>query len=329
MENTTTPQAPVRKKDFRNVIYILLTTGLLGSLGYIWYDKTRQKQDIQKSQEQLLAASAGKDDIQQDYNVALSRMDSMATEGSSKDARINDLETEIKNKKSEINSLMAVKNRSEKEKATLRSKINELNGLITERNNRITELEAQNLELNNENQVVKTERDQVKSELETSKADNERVKTEKKAVEDQVDIGSTLSAFNFNITGIEEKRKGREKETTKAKRVDKLRISFDLDANRITTSGKKQLYILVTGPDGKPVTVEALGSGKFTTREEGEKFFTSQLDVDYVKGERKPVSFDWKQNTDFQKGDYQIEVYQNGFKIGNGKVTLRKSGLFG
>jgi hypothetical protein len=33
--------------------------------------------------------------------------------------------------------------------------------------------------------------------------------------------------------------------------------------------------------------------------------------------------------SDFQKGDYKIEIYHNGFKIGEGTRTLKKGGLFG
>jgi hypothetical protein len=326
-ENTAGFTAAPKKTDYRNLVYILLTGGLLGSLGYIWWDKTQQKEKEKEQQAITLADNAKDGRMEAEYNAALIRLDSISADNTSKDAKISSLEDQIKATKREINSLMGIKNKSEKEKSALRAEINKLNGLISERNNRILELEAQNKQLGEENQIVKTERDQVRSELEISRTDHDKTRGEKKVLEDQVDVGSTLSAYNFNITGVNEKKKGREKTTSTAKRVDKLRISFDLDANRITTSGKKQLYVLVTGPDGNPVTVEALGSGKFTTREEGEKFYTSMMDVDYMQGEKKPVSFDWRQD-DFLKGDYKVEVYQNGFKIGQGKVTFKKGGLF-
>ena len=46
-----------------------------------------------------------------------------------------------------------------------------------------------------------------------------------------------------------------------------------------------------------PVAVEALGSGKFSTREGQEKVYTQKLDVNYVQNKRQTISFDWKQNT--------------------------------
>ena len=128
--------------------------------------------------------------------------------------------------------------------------------------------------------------------------------------------------------GVNERKNGKEKETTTAKRVDKLRITFDLDENRITTSGSKELYVSIAGPDGSPIAVEALGSGKFTTRDGVDKFFTHKIEINYTQGQRQTVSFDWKQNTNFATGNYKIEVFQNGFKIGEGICTFKKGGLF-
>ena len=156
----------------------------------------------------------------------------------------------------------------------------------------------------------------------------ESAKTSIKEKEDLINVGSTLHAANFNIMGVNERKNGKEKETTTAKRVDKLRITFDLDENRITTSGSKELYVSISGPDGSPIAVEALGSGKFTTRDGVDKFFTHKIEINYTQGQRQTVSFDWKQNTNFATGNYKIEVFQNGFKIGEGICTFKKGGLF-
>ena len=116
--------------------------------------------------------------------------------------------------------------------------------------------------------------------------------------------------------------------TTTAKKVDKLRISFDLDENMITQSGQKELYIVITGPDGIPIALDEQGSGKFSTREGDEKVFTTKLDINYTQNKRQTVSFDWKQNSNFATGNYKIEVYNNGFKVGEGLKPLKKGGLF-
>ena len=87
------------------------------------------------------------------------------------------------------------------------------------------------------------------------------------------DFATEIEApFNFNIVGLHE-RGSKEKETTTARKVDKLRITFDLE-NRIAPSGSKEIFVCITAPDGTQVAVEALGSGKFVTRDGVEKLFT-------------------------------------------------------
>lgn len=321
--------APARKRDSRYIIYALLTTGLIASLGYIWYNKTQEKDKDKQQEQQLVASNIKATEVESDYKAALIRLDSITAMNTSLNAEITDKDGTISKLRGEIETLMRKDRRDEKEEAALRSKITMLNAKIREYEERVAKLEEDNKVLTEENTVVKTERDQVRSELETTRGDLEQTKTVKKQLEDQVDVGSTLNASNFNIVGINEKRNGKEKEADRVNKVDKLRISFDLDENRITTSGKKNIYVSITAPDGTPVTVEALGSGKFNTRSEGEKFYTNMVEVDYVQGEKKSVQFDWKQNSDFQKGDYQVEVYQNGFKIGKGKVNIKKKSFLG
>ena len=64
------------------------------------------------------------------------------------------------------------------------------------------------------------------------------------------------------------------------------------------------------------------------TRTDGDKSFTAKIPVDYTQGQRKPVQHSIRQE-DFQTGNYKIEIYHNGFKIGEGVRSLKKGGLFG
>ena len=72
-----------------------------------------------------------------------------------------------------------------------------------------------------------------------------------------------------------------------------IRISFVIDENRITPSGTKDFYVVVTAPDGKIITEGA----NFTTREEGSRPYTNKVSVNYEQNKVIPVSFDWKQKT--------------------------------
>jgi hypothetical protein len=85
---------------------------------------------------------------------------------------------------------------------------------------------------------------------------------------------------------------------------------------------------MVTAPDGKVISDPSMGSGTLTTRTDGDKPYTSKVSIQYDQNTRKNVQIPL-QESDFQKGDYKIEIYHNGFKIGEGTRTLKKGGLFG
>ncbi|HAO04575.1 MAG TPA: hypothetical protein DCQ15_07825, partial [Chitinophagaceae bacterium] len=182
-------------------------------------------------------------------------------------------------------------------------------------------LQGEKIQLTQEKEFVTKQRDRARKDLDSAE-------TVIKTKDDLIDVGSTLHVSNFNIVGVNEKGSSKEKPTTKAKKVDKLRITFDLDENRITSSGTKELYVIITSPDGSPISVEALGSGTFVTREGESKPYTKKINVEYIKSQKKTVSFDWKQNNNFQTGNYKIEVFNNGFKVGEAYRPLKKGGLF-
>jgi len=200
--------------------------------------------------------------------------------------------------------------------------------LITELNDKISNLEQEVARLTQENQQLTADKTQLTQDKDKLTQDLQTTTTAKQDLEKKVDIASTLNASNIAITPVKDKKNGQEKMTTTAKKVDKLIISFDVN-NRIAQTGQTDVYVCITGPDGKPISVPALGSGSFTTRDEGDKVFTAKVPVDIEAGKTKSVQFAWKQNTPFQIGSYKIEIYHNGFKIGEGTKELKKGGIFG
>jgi hypothetical protein len=321
-ESTSSTNPRQQKKDWRTLLSIPLIIALLGTWGYIIWDKSKTKDEIQKKDFQYSAVISEKDTLQSLLEEATMRYDILKTTNAKNDSTITSKDRNIAAKKAQIQSILSKQHATAAELKQAKEMIASLNTDIADYKAQVELLKGQNVVLTQEKEVVTKERNKVRQEYDSAK-------TVIKQREDIIDVGSTLHAANFTILGIEDKRNGKEKETTKAKKVDKIRISFDLDENRIATSGTKDLYILVTAPDGKPIAVEALGSGMFTTREGDQKSYTQKVNVNYSQGQKQRVSFDWKQNSPYTTGDYKIEVYHNGFKIGEGTRHFKKGGLFG
>ena len=307
--------------NMRGILTVTLVAALLGTWGYIIWDKNNVKETLQQKETVIASTSNQRDELQKDLEDATMRYDMLKTSNSKKDSTISSKDREIEEKKSRIQTLLSKVNATAAELQEAKGLINSLNGDIEGYKTTIETLQGQKIQLAQEKAVVTQQRDRIQKDFDSTTV----VVRQKESV---IDIGSTLHASNFNIIGVNEKNNGKEKVTSTAKRVDKLRISFDLDENMITQSGQKELYIVITGPDGNPIALEEQGSGKFNTREGEEKTYTQKLDVNYTQNKRQTVSFDWKQNSSLGTGNYKIEVYNNGFKVGEGVRPLKKGGLF-
>ncbi len=318
---SATPQFQEPKRDNRGLIYGILIAALLGTWGYIIYDKSRTKEVIQQKDVQYAALDSSKTLVQKEYEEALLRLDGMTSSNSRLDSLVKTKDKDLEGLKSRIKGLVGKQNATAKDLNEARSLVKELNGKIDGYLSEIERLQGENQTLTAEKATLTTQ----KAELETSLSTTQ---TEKAAAEEKVNIGQTLHASTFKISPINEKGNGKEKSTSSAKKADNLRISFDLDENMIAETGPKDLYVLVTDPAGNVISEEGLQSGTFTTRKDGEKKFTNKVSVDYEQGARKNVSFDLKQTEKYVPGNYKVEVYNNGFKIGESTITLKKGGLF-
>jgi predicted nucleic acid-binding Zn-ribbon protein len=319
---SATPQSQPPKKDFKNLIIGLLAAGFLGTWGYLLYNNNKNEQTHQTDQSQIAKVTDEKGQIQKNFDDALVRLDSLTGNNNKLQTQLTSANSDIAKKKAEIRNILR------KDHATA-AELNKAKELISELNNKISDLEKQVQDLTNQNTQLTAEKTQLTQDKEKLTQDLQTTTTEKQDLAKKVDVASTLNATNIAITPYHDRKNGKEKITTTAKRVDKLVISFDVN-NRIAQSGQTDVYVCITGPDGKQITDQALGSGTFTSREDGDKPYTAKVPVDIEAGKTKSVQFAWKQQSgsDFLKGVYKIEIYHNGFKIGEGTRELKKGGLF-
>lgn len=316
--SVTTPEKE-SQKNIKNLIIGLLIAGILVMGGFMIFNHSQSDQYLQTQETELAKAITEKSDLQSSFDASLARLDSMTTTNTDLQAKLSERDNEIAKMKTEIRGILNKKNASSSELQRAKKLIAELNGQINTMQEQIAFLTNENDSLKSEREVLRAEKVVLIRNLDSTSEVNTNL-THK------VDIGSTLNASNISITPVKVKNNGKEKVKTVAKRVDKLVVSFDVK-NRIIQSGTTDLYVVVVGPDGQPVT-DAAGSGTFTTREEGEKSFTAKLPVDLETAKTKNVEFGFAPGNHFKQGSYIIKIYQNGFLIGQGKQDLRKGGLF-
>jgi len=316
--NFPTPPAPVAKSNnYKNAVIGVLAAGLIAVSGYLVYAKNDSSKTIQQQETTIAKVTTEKSDVQANFDASLARLDSMQSVNKGLEGNLTAKNEEIAKVKAEIRSILNKKNATAAELSRAKT-------LIASLNEKITSMEADIAQLKQDNQLLTNDNVVLKQEKETLTKDLTATKEVKQELEKKVDIASTLNASNIVITPINVKSNGKEKVSTTAKRVDKFVVSFDVD-NRIVQPGTTDVYVVVLGPDGKAINT---GAETFTTREEVAMPFTAKMPVDLETAKKKNVEFAFVPGTNFVQGNYTVQIYQNGFLIGQGTKELKKGGLF-
>lgn len=323
MSTSNTPLATIdnqpKNKSYKNAIIGVLSLALVATAGFLAYDRSNKNAKIDQQQVQIATVTTEKSNLQSSFDASLARLDSMGTVANGLNAELATKNAEIAKNKEEIRSILNKKNATAAELGRAKKLIASLNEKITGMEQEIAKLTEENRVLGEEKVTLTAEKEKLTQDLTTTTGIKEEL-------EKKVDVASTLNASNIVITPVNVKRNGKEKVSTTAKRVDKMVVSFDV-ANRIIQTGSTDIYVLVIGPDGQPITTGP-ATGSFTTRDQGDKTYTAKVPVDLETAKTKNVAFSFEPGTTFQKGNYKIQIYQNGFLIGEGTKELKKGGLF-
>lgn len=309
------------KKDNRNLIYALLVGALICTWGYIIYDKSKTKEERIQFVDRIVKDSMDRSALQEQFNLLSGKADSITINNQQLQGALAEKNNDIQKLRSSIAATLKKKNLTAAELAEAQKQIAELQNKVESLYAEVEKLQAENKQLTASNEQLNTEKKQLTEEKGTLQNDLSKTKEEKAKVED---LASTLHASNINITAIN-LRGSKEKETSKAKKADYFKVSFDIDENRVAPSGSKALMVCIYHPDGSL----SLSSGSFTDRQGKTIQYTNKVDINYEQGKKQTVNFQWNPGDKFQPGDYRIEIYNNGFKIGQGTKSMSKSSFLG
>ncbi|MBL0146723.1 MAG: hypothetical protein IPP48_14310 [Chitinophagaceae bacterium] len=164
--NESTIQPPKSSNNMRNIITGGLVAALLGTWGYIIYDKNNTKETIQTKDTLIAATSTEKDQLRKELDDATMRYDMIKTSSAnmehSKDSVITKRDREIAEKKTRISQLLGKVNASKEELAEAKSLIASLNDDISTYKTTVERLEGEKIVLIQEKEAVTKERDVVR-----------------------------------------------------------------------------------------------------------------------------------------------------------------------
>lgn len=174
--------------------------------------------------------------------------------------------------------------------------------------------------LKTSNTLIAMQRDSTYVQLEKQTVFNDSLVVQNTQLADVVEKGSALNLTTFNVDAVKERNSGKLVSTSRSKSTDKLKICFTVANNVIAQAGDREFYLEVLDPQGN-VLGESYSktndNGASVTYSKGTNFYyeNQKLDVcDYIN---KPAG-------DFQKGNYMVNIYDDGLKLlGNVQFTLK------
>ena len=178
----------------------------------------------------------------------------------------------------------------------------------------IDSLKIVNAKLTDENTLVKAE-------VESEKGKNSELSSVNTKLSEKVALGSILKANDLLVAGVFFKSNGeKEKATSKAKKVEKIKTCFKLSENKVVDKGTKDVFLRIIAPDGKVLT-QGDESSKFSYNGQ-DVLYSVKKDIYYDNKEADMCVYASK-GMELMSGNYTIEVYTDGHMIGSSVLALK------
>ncbi|WP_224995663.1 chromosome segregation protein SMC [Cesiribacter sp. SM1] len=248
--------------------------------------------------------------------------------------RLNDMTTELDARIAEIEKLGGNVEELEKAKAELeaekqqlqrsgeiaRRRLNEVNAkvkgyetLLREKDVEITRLRTLSDSLYAENTNLKTTQNQLSDSVRT-------INQNRQELSKKVAIASRLKAENIKVAAVNKRGKEREGEFRDGQ-IDKLKVTFNLADNPVAPIESKDILLRVIDPNGNVLFDVATGSG--TMMIDGrEEFYTAQQNI-LFDNTRQQLTYMYDKGSEFEEGVYNVELYADGFMIGQEKFRVK------
>ncbi len=169
-----------------------------------------------------------------------------------------------------------------------------------------------------ENENLKTEVATAQNDIKKEKDKNQVLAKDKEDLTQQITNAAVLQAYGVQATGIRMKSGGKKEEVVdKAKRVEKIKITFTLAKNPLVQPGPKTVYVRIARPDNA-----ILQDGQ-SFEYHGTQIMYSLMQGFNYDGKPVPVTLYYEKTDRIVPGSYNISVFSDGQDIGQTTLLLK------
>lgn len=298
------------KKSNNKILWVLLLLllGGNGTFGFLWWkEKNRADKVVVERQEVIVERDNVKNDLlrlQEEYSKLESSDKLVQAELEAKRAEIAELIVQAEKHKNDAYIISKLR----KETETLRTIMKHF----------VVQIDS----LNTFSKTVIAEKDKVSADLTAEKGVTTQLTKDKDALQNTVNIGSILKAENPTVKGVKFKSGGKkEVETTKASRVERIKVSFVIGENKIAKQGVKPVYVRLMSPDGKEICKSA-DEGNMVKFNGSKGYYAAKQDINY-KNEEVAVEVLCASPSGFLPGKYLIDIICDDVIVGQTSIMLK------
>ncbi len=178
----------------------------------------------------------------------------------------------------------------------------------------IDSLNTMNIDLKKDNQFLAQE-------LTEAKTKAQQLESTKKDLENIVATGSVLQANDLTSIGLRVRNNGKQVEVNRADKTEMIRTCARIADNRISTAGKKDIYLRIITPDGVVLDSGTGEENRFEFNGVSGKYSIKRV-IDY-KNEAMDLCIFYSVNAPLPTGKYLVEMYESGTLIGKADLDMK------
>ena len=318
---------PTTKNKYSSIIILLLVV-CLGYTGYLISSLNKENHEISKELSSLLmennemnkillnedALSASKaSNLKDNLKLLLVSYDSLELSNTMVVDSINQQREKIKTLMTKVDKLNSKSKKDWRSIFKLKKEAETLRGIMKGYIHTIDSLNTLNINLSN----TLTEKT---NKLNTVSSENQKYKKQNKDLQSKVALGAVLQAGNVTVSAIRIRNSGTQSETTRAAKTNTIKACFTLLENKLSKAGDKNIYIKVVDPNQKTLLsknpINIMNS-------DGENLELSSKRIVNYQNENMDLCIFHEIEKVLQPGNYKVEIYNDGYFIGESSFALR------
>ena len=167
--------------------------------------------------------------------------------------------------------------------------------------------------INQLNQALTEENTAMRDRVKEVQVINEKLEERQENMEEIIEVGRVLQCTEINVVGIRVLSSGRQRETTRADRVEMIKVCFTLLENKISEPGNKVLNLRITDLEGTVLLSNDDGP------------YSATRNIDYSNDRLDACVF---YSVDLEtsaliSGEYTVEILEQETPIGSSILILR------